>query len=299
VIGCLRESGSQSRSVRVGPVRSHGVMRWTNTRGKGASGNRLDHTESVLLECLNRTFAFLPASWNKHSEHSQDKQTLVTRTAMNLQSLSRLCLTQVTLNVTIYLFIPLLHPPPHTSDEIFRMLFQVFGGNAWYQSVQNIFLFLCPINKPKRSKHKIINLRVFVRVWNLVCHSEGKITEQSPSWEANSHSATQEIPRPLRNPKVHYRVHVMKLLTAQCSSAARHFLPLSNLFSDTVKELRNTTTNVAQYSRSRGRDCNPGPSGYEAGELVIQPRYQVHVVGLSGRGIGPSQGLYLHRTAEH
>jgi len=31
--------------------------------------------------------------------------------------------------------------------------------------------------------------------------------EQSPSWEANSHKASQEIPHLLRNPKVHYRVH--------------------------------------------------------------------------------------------
>jgi hypothetical protein len=29
--------------------------------------------------------------------------------------------------------------------------------------------------------------------------------EQSPSWEANRFSASQEIPRVLRNPKVHYR----------------------------------------------------------------------------------------------
>jgi hypothetical protein len=31
--------------------------------------------------------------------------------------------------------------------------------------------------------------------------------EQTQSWEANSHLASQEIPRLLSNPKLHYRVH--------------------------------------------------------------------------------------------
>jgi hypothetical protein len=51
--------------------------------------------------------------------------------------------------------------------------------------------------------------------------------EQSPSWEANSHSASQEIPLLLWSPKIHYRVHNSQPLVSIMSqmNPVHNFLP--------------------------------------------------------------------------
>jgi hypothetical protein len=45
--------------------------------------------------------------------------------------------------------------------------------------------------------------------------------EQSPSWKANRFSASQEIPRLLRIPKVHYRIHRARHLSLSWASSTQ------------------------------------------------------------------------------
>jgi hypothetical protein len=53
----------------------------------------------------------------------------------------------------------------------------------------------------------IFMLFIYYSDWNTKTNQATNCLEQSPSWEADSHSASQEIPGFLWNPKVHYRVH--------------------------------------------------------------------------------------------
>jgi len=57
--------------------------------------------------------------------------------------------------------------------------------------------------------------------------------EQSPSWEADSHSASQETHRPLLKSKVHYRVHnspqLVPILSQMIQSTPSHSVSLRSI----------------------------------------------------------------------
>jgi hypothetical protein len=51
--------------------------------------------------------------------------------------------------------------------------------------------------------------------------------EHSPSWEANQFSASQEIPRILWDPNVHYRIHKCTAYYMPPISVPFHFIPIT------------------------------------------------------------------------
>ena len=82
----------------------------------------------------------------------------------------------------------------------------------WYRVAWQIGINVS--EKPATSVFRVYSVISTSKEWHTLLSTLTDITylltysmEQSPSWEANWFAASQEIPRILWNPKVHYRIH--------------------------------------------------------------------------------------------
>ena len=74
--------------------------------------------------------------------------------------------------------------------------------------------------------------------------------EQSPTWEPNRFSATQEIPRILGNPKVHYRTHKRPPPVSILSQPNPVHIPTFHLLEINSNIIHPSTPRSPQWSRS-------------------------------------------------
>jgi len=113
--------------------------------------------------------------------------------------------------------------------------------------------------------------------------------EQSPSWEANSHSTSQEIPRLVWNPKLNYSVHRILPLVPILSQAypSLTFPPCSpNLHSNFIfpSKPRSSEVSFPQVSRPSLNDItvdNGGLKWMYMFQTVIQDYHGTGVQGCS------------------
>jgi hypothetical protein len=112
--------------------------------------------------------------------------------------------------------------------------------------------------------------------------------EQSPSWEARSGSATQEIPRVLWN----------------TNTQPPFSNPFFKMHSDTVLPSTPESSSgfIPSYYACYIHFFSVAPQSVkDLGRLTCRRFIELfrHMVGLLGQVISPSQGFYLHGTTQH
>jgi len=137
-------------------------------------------------------------------------------------------------------------------QAIFNIIYNLNKTGTLLYNYEFTYMFACTVNIVlifNSLTIKFVQQHLYL-LWRCLTYLLTYSMVQSPSWEANWFAASQEIPRILWNPKVHYRTRKPPPPVRILSQPSAVHIPTSHLLENHLNIIHASTARSPQWSLS-------------------------------------------------